>query len=197
MSNMVLILNCWEAKNIDSTVILRVTFVFCLQVINATIIASSYLLFFKCTILAQSLNSSTGPEQRAQNKAESTRDHDGRQQSKLEVRRNTSGARATAADYLATLLPTRLLLFAKHQGLGASRWQLKVGAQSVKFQCCCRCGLERPIVAHAADATDVQILNATINYILNTCNRFRGCGGGRNNHTACVMTVRPYLRFKI
>ena len=54
-----------------------------------------------------------GPKERAQNKAKLTHDHGGRQRSTLEVRRNTSGARATTADALATSLLTRLPLFAK------------------------------------------------------------------------------------
>ena len=32
----------------------------------------------------------------------------------------------------------------------------------------------------------VWIINTTLNYILNACNRFWGCGGGKNDCTACV-----------
>jgi hypothetical protein len=55
-----------------------------------------------------------------------------RKQSTLEVRRNTSGARATTANAFSTSLPTRCPLFVKiNQGLGTSLWHLKVGSQSV------------------------------------------------------------------
>ena len=83
-------------------------------------------------IFVQLLKSSAGPKQRAQKQEKSTRDCGGRQRSTLEVRRNTSVVLSTAADALATSSPTRLLFFAKkNQGLGASLWYLKVGAQSV------------------------------------------------------------------
>ena len=112
---------------------------------------------FPCIILARSLNSSAGPKQRAQNKTKSTPDHGGRQQSTLEVRRNTPGARATAADALATSPPMHLPLFAKkNQGVGASLWHLKVGVQSVTCSCYRRCGMVRPIAAHSAEATDAR-----------------------------------------
>ena len=42
-----------------------------------------------------------------------------------------------------------------------------------------------------------QTVNTTINYVLNVCNRFRGCGCSENVRTVCGIAVRPYLRFKI
>ena len=39
--------------------------------------------------------------------------------------------------------------------------------------------------------------NATINYVLNTCNRFRGCGGGEDGRSARIRMSAPDLRFGI
>ena len=42
-----------------------------------------------------------------------------------------------------------------------------------------------------------RIINAIINYVLNTCNRFRDCGDDKDGCTSYIMAVRPDLRFNI
>ena len=42
-----------------------------------------------------------------------------------------------------------------------------------------------------------RMANATINYILNNCNGFRGCGGRKDGRAAYIRTSAPDLRFEI
>ena len=42
-----------------------------------------------------------------------------------------------------------------------------------------------------------RMTNATINYVLNTCNRFRGYGDGEDGRSARIWMSAPDLRFEI
>ena len=42
-----------------------------------------------------------------------------------------------------------------------------------------------------------RMINATINYLLNACNRFRGCGGGKDGRAARIRMSAPDLSFEI
>ena len=49
---------------------------------------------------------------------------------------------------------------------------------------------------HGGDGR-ARMINATINYILNACNRFRGCGCGEDGRAARIRMSAPDLRFEI
>ena len=149
-------------------------------------------------IIARSLKSRAIPTYSAQNKAKLTRDHGGRQQSTLEVRRNISGSGATTADALATLLPIHLPLFAKKSRsrcLDLAPWSQ--GLICYMFMLSQIWAGATNCVLFSRGDGHVWIINTTINYLLNTCTRFWGCRDDENGRTACVIAVWPYLRFKI
>ena len=49
---------------------------------------------------------------------------------------------------------------------------------------------------HGGDGR-ARMIKVTINYVLNACNRFRGCGCGEDGRAARVRMSAPDLRFEI
>ena len=124
-----------------------------------------------------------------------TLDHGGHQQSKLEMLQNISGARATAEDPLGTLSSVMYAVVARKKMISRCLALAPYGRGPICY-IFMLCRLEAKIGRRGGDG-GAWIMNATINYVLHAWNWFRGCGGGEDGRTACVMAVRLDLRFKI
>ena len=49
---------------------------------------------------------------------------------------------------------------------------------------------------HGGDGR-ARMINSTVNYVLNACNRFRGCGGGEDGRAGRIRMSAPDLRLEI